>query len=56
MKYQVRIKDIMSDKPVSKLLDTYGEAKTKLAEVKEGIKNTWVTPDVECAYIHIIKR
>ena len=53
MKYQVRITDIMSDKPVSKLYDTREEAEKKLEEVREEIKETWLTPSPECAYIFV---
>ena len=38
MKYQVRIRDFMSDKPASELLDTFAEASEKL-------------PDPDMAYI-----
>ena len=51
MKYQVRIKETMSDKPVSKLFDTKEEAEDKLKEVREEILKTWATPDPYCAYI-----
>lgn len=55
MKYQIRIKDTMSDKPASKLFDTREEAENKLAEVREEIRKTWATPDVNSAYIFINK-
>ncbi len=51
MKFQVRIRDIMSDKPASKLFDTYAEAAEKLKEVQAEIKETWATPDISAAYI-----
>lgn len=51
MKYQVRIKDIMSDKPASELFDSLAEAEMKLEEVKEEIRSTWATPDENAAYI-----
>lgn len=51
MKYQVRIRDIMSDRPASKLFDTYAEAVEKLKEVQAEIKATWEIPDVNAAYI-----
>ena len=51
MKYQVRIKDGMSDKPVSRLFDTKEEAEEKLKEVRGEILKTWATPDPYCAYI-----
>lgn len=51
MKYQVRIKDTMSDAPASKLFDTYAEAAEKLKEVQKEIKETWATPDMSSAYI-----
>jgi len=51
MKYQVRIKDIMSDKPATGLLSTPEEAEKELKRVQEEIKNTWATPDTNAAYI-----
>lgn len=51
MKYQIRIRDLMSDKPASELFETREEAEKKLAEVKEEIKTTWAIPDENAAYI-----
>ena len=51
MKYQVRIRDRMSDKPASSLFDTYEEAAEKLAEVRKEISETWATPTPDAAYI-----
>ena len=51
MKWQVRIKDTMSDKPASELFDTYAEAKQRLEEVRKEIAETWATPDTDAAYI-----
>lgn len=51
MKYQVRIKDTMSDKPASGLFDTLEEAEKRLEEVRAEIKQTWATPDTSAAYI-----
>lgn len=56
MKYQVRITGFMSDKPASAVLDTYSEALEKLKEVREEIKNTWVSPDPDMAYICTLRR
>ena len=53
MKYQVRIHDTMSDRPVSELFATREEAEAKLAEVKKEITETWATPQPESAYIFI---
>lgn len=55
MKYQVRIKYFMSDKPATKLLNTIEEAEKELERVRKEILNTWVTPDISCAYIFINK-
>lgn len=52
-KYQVRIKDVMSDKATGELFDTYAEAKKRLEEVQKEIKETWATPDINAAYIFI---
>ena len=51
MKYQIRIKDIMSDKPATGLLDTPEEAERELARVQKEINETWATPDPDAAYI-----
>lgn len=56
MKYQIRIRGFMSDRPASEILDSYEEAQKKLKEVREEIKNTWVSPDLDAAYIWTIKR
>ena len=53
MKFQVRIKDTMSDKPASRLYDTLKEAENKLSEVRREIRETWATPDVSAAYIFV---
>lgn len=53
MKYQVRIKDTMSDKPASELIATYEEAKKRLEEVKKEIIETWAMPCPDAAYIFI---
>ena len=55
MKYQIRIKDTISDRPASGLFDTYKEAEKKLAEIREEIRSTWATPDTNSAYIFTIK-
>ena len=51
MKYQVRIKDIMSDKPATGLLSTPEEAEKELKRIQEEIINTWAIPDPDAAYI-----
>lgn len=51
MKYQIRIKDIMSDKPASGLLNTPEEAERELTRVQKEIAETWATPDPDAAYI-----
>lgn len=52
-KYQVRIKDTMSDKPAAPIRDTYKEAATDLEEVKKELEK-WATPCPEAAYINEI--
>lgn len=52
MKYQIRIKNIMSDEPASELLDTYKEAAERLREVRKEIGETWAMPDTNAAYIY----
>lgn len=51
-KYQIRIKDIMGDRPATGLMacNIY-EAYKRLEEVREEIKNTWATPDPDAAYL-----
>ena len=53
MKYQVRIKDTMSDSPASGLFEDLKDAKASLEEVKKEIRKTWATPDEDAAYIAI---
>lgn len=53
MKFQVRIKDTMSDKPASELYDTLEEAEDKLSEVRREIRETWTMPDASAAYIFV---
>lgn len=51
MKYQVRIRDFMSDRPASELFENYNDALKRLEEVKKEIKKTWISPDPDAAYI-----
>lgn len=51
MRYQVRIKDTMSDKPASELFEDLEDAKAALEEVRKEIRETWATPDEDAAYI-----
>lgn len=51
MKYQVRIRDTMSDRPARKLCSTLEQAQDELAAVRKEIRETWAVPDVDAAYI-----
>lgn len=50
IKYQVRINDLMSDKPAAPIRDTYEEAAKDLKAIKQELE-TWATPCSEAAYI-----
>ena len=56
MKYQVRIRDRMSDKRASELLNSFDEAVKELERVQKEITETWATPDINAAYIFINHR
>lgn len=45
MKYQVRIKDMGSDRPASEVFDNYADAVKRLEEVRQEIIDTWAMPD-----------
>lgn len=53
VKYQVRINDLMSNRPAAPVRDTYEEAAKDLEAVKKDLE-TWATPCPEAAYINEI--
>lgn len=55
MKYQVRIKDMGSDRPASEVFDNYADAVKRLQEVRQEINYTWAMPDPNAAYIYFYR-
>lgn len=55
MKYQVRIKDMGSDRPASEVFDNYADAEKRLQEVRKEIKDTWDSADPNAAYIYFYR-
>lgn len=55
VKFQVRYHGIMSNEPMSKLYDSFQDAKKEYEIVKADMINTWKTPDPENLHIDIIR-
>lgn len=52
--YQVRYRDIMSNKPMSEVFNTFAKAQEAYNKAYEEILNTWATPDTSGLYIETV--
>lgn len=51
MKFQIRIKDRMGDKPASELFDDIHKANEAYEAVRQEVRDTWAEPDVDAVYM-----